>query len=179
VNPRALYIVFATVLIVGSACIAIATIEASEQGEFREATGTDIPVLILSDEASDISEKISFGTSDIRTSTELTDAADAKAVIIDDDWAKSQNTSKMDVYVKSLLDSGVIVTVLDSPDLFLRNPVLNFKAFMEDCDTYSAFKASDGSSFKCSSIDDGGTGKAMAKTYCWIYEQVKKGGYLQ
>ncbi len=60
-NPRALYIVFAAVLVVGSACITIATIEASEQGEFREATGTDIPVLILSDEASDISEKISFG----------------------------------------------------------------------------------------------------------------------
>lgn len=177
-NPKALYIVFATVLIVGSACITIVTIEASEQGEFREATGTDIPVLILSDEASDISEKISFGTSDIRISTELTDA-DAKAVIIDDDWAKSQKTSEMDDYVKSLLDSGIIVTVLDSPDLFIRNPELNFKAFMEDCDTYSAFKASDDSSFKCSSIDDGGTGKAMAKTYCWIYEQVKKGGYLQ
>jgi hypothetical protein len=172
-NPKAFYILLATVLIIGTVCITLA-MEASEQREFREATATNIPVLILSEEPSDISERISFGTSDIRTSIELADAADAKAVIIDDDWAKTQNRSAMDSYLSSLLDSGVIVTVLDSPDLFLRNPGLNFKAFMEGCDTYSVCKAADGSSYECNSIDDGGTGKAMAQTYCWIYEKLKQ-----
>jgi len=38
----------------------------------------------------------------------------------------------MDRHVCSLLDSSIIVTVLDSPDLFIRNPELNFKAFGEN-----------------------------------------------
>lgn len=154
-----------------------ATFENSD--EFNSAISTNIPVIILSNNATNISQSLSFGTNAIFIDSDMPTISDQKAIFIDQTWAETKNEKLVNKYIKDALDAGIVLTTIGSADLFLNNPNIEFLAFMEDCDTYSIYKSNDNSKFICYSVDDGGSGNAIEKTYCWINTQINNEKTLQ
>lgn len=147
--------------------------------EYRSIASTNIPIMILSENPTEMVKKLSFGTDKISNSADFPVIVDEKAVFIDDSWLSSKNIRAVNTYISGLLNQGIIIVSMGSADVFMKNPNIEFKAFMEDCDTYSIHKASDGSSFVCYSIDDGGLGNALLKTYCWVKDRIGEARTVQ
>lgn len=142
--------------------------------EFKSAISTNIPTIILSNDATKIAQSLSFGTNAISTDSGMPDISDQKAVFIDRTWTATKNQRLVNEYIIGLLDRGIIVTSIGSYSVFSNNPLLEFIAFMRDCDTYSIYKSNDGSRYICHSIDDGGSDNAIEMTYCWINTQINR-----
>ena len=142
--------------------------------DYKNAMNTDIPVLIIADDedAKDIAQAISFGTSIVNLSKGFEDYDDERIVFIDGDWIESSNLNSVYRNIDKLVEEGVVVSVTGSYDVFVSNPNSVFASFIEGCNAYAVYSDTSSSKYICHSADGPDLQESIMDVYCWACKKI-------
>jgi hypothetical protein len=142
--------------------------------DYKNAMNTDIPVLIIADDedAKDIAQAISFGTSIVNLSKGFEDYDDERIVFIDGDWIESSNLNSVYRNIDKLVEEGVVVSVTGSYDVFVSNPNSVFASFIEGCNAYAVYSDTSSSKYICHSADGSDLQESIADVDCWACKKI-------
>ncbi len=142
--------------------------------DYKNAMNTDIPVLIIADDedAKDIAQAISFGTSIVNLSKGFEDYDDERIVFIDGNWIKNSNLNSVYRNMDRLIEDGIVVSVTGSYDVFVSNPNCIFASFIEGCNAYAVYSDRSSSKYICHSADGSDLQESITDVYCWACKKI-------
>ncbi len=142
--------------------------------DYKNAMNTEIPVYIIADDenANDIAQAISFGTSVVNLSKGFEDYDDERIVFIDGNWIEGSNLNSVYRNLDKLIENGIVVSVTGSYDVFVSNPNSIFASFIEGCNAYAVYSDTSSSKYICHSADGSDLQGSVMDVYCWACKKI-------